>query len=307
MADQKAGPMRTTTVAVLLNVAAGKAQAGPQPGKIREAFALFGMEPRVWSSSTGTDLSRAAQEALSLGYPVIVAAGGDGTVSKVAGVLVGTESALGILPAGTLNHFAKDLHLPLDLGEAAKIIAEGHTVAVDVGQVNDRIFINNTSIGIYPELVWYRQHLQKKGLSKWTAFIPAVFSVLVRSPSLLRVRLQIGHQARAAITNSIIVGNNEYEITGLQMGTRQQLDAGVLSLYLSRRKTRLGLLGLLFRALLDFIPTREVAFEARRTQEFWIETEKKILKVAVDGELVALQTPLHFKIRPHSLKVVGRR
>jgi diacylglycerol kinase family enzyme len=297
---------RSTKIAVLLNIAAGKAEAGPRPGEIKEVFGEFRIEPRVWLSRSGADLSQAAKEALSLGYPIIVAAGGDGTASKVAGVLAGTDSALGLLPTGTLNHFAKDLNLPLDLKEAVEIIAAGYTTAIDVGKVNDRIFINNASIGIYPALLGYRERLQKRGLSKWPAFGSAVLAVLVKPHPLLRVRLRVAQEKIEAVTTLLLVGNNEYEMSGWQIGSRRRLDAGTLSLYFTGRTTKSGLIGLLFRAFLN-IPPKEADFVAHCTREFWIDTDRKVLKTGLDGELVELTTPLHFRIQSGLLKVVVRK
>jgi diacylglycerol kinase family enzyme len=297
---------QTTRIAVLLNMVAGKAGKSPRPENIKETFADFGIEPRIWLSKSEADLSRFAREALSLDYPVIVAAGGDGTISKVAGVVAGTGAALGLLPTGTLNHFARDLNLPLDLGETAEIIANGYTAAIDVGRVNDRIFINNTSIGIYPELLRYRERLQKKGLSKWTAIVPAVLAVAVKPSSQLRVCLEVGQQKIEAATSLILVGNNEYETTGWRIGIRQKLDGGFLSLYFSKKLTKSGLISLLFRAFMN-MPLGKADFESHRPQEFWILTDRKNLKVALDGELVTLTTPLHFRIQPRFLKVVVRK
>jgi diacylglycerol kinase family enzyme len=297
---------RTTKIAVLLNIAAGKAETGPRPEEIKEAFGDFRIEPRIWTSRSGADLSQAAKEALSLDYPIIVAAGGDGTVSRVAGILAGTDSALGLLPTGTLNHFARDLNLPLDLREAVEIIAAGYTAAIDVGKVNDRIFINNASIGIYPALLRYRERLQKRGLSKWPAFASAVLAVLVKPPPLLRVRLQVAQEKMEAQTTLLLVGNNEYEMSGWQIGSRQRLDAGTLSLYFTGRTTKSGLTGLLFRTFLD-IPPKEADFVGHCTREVWIDTDRKVLKAGLDGELVDLTTPLHFRIQPGSLKVVVRK
>ncbi|MEW5746458.1 MAG: diacylglycerol kinase family protein [Nitrospirota bacterium] len=301
--------MDTRKVAVLVNVAAGKADAGPQLREIEEAFAALGVEPKIWPARSGADLKQAAKEAIGLGFPVIVAAGGDGTVSKVADTLAGSEAALGILPTGTLNHFAKDLNLPLDIGEAAATITEGHTVAVDAGRVNDKGFINNASIGVYPQLITFRERMQKKGLSKWMALIPAALAVMVKAPARLRVRLSVEGKDIEMTTNIIFVGNNEYEISGLRIGIRKRVDQGVLSLYLSRRTTRRGLVGLLFRALLGNLRrgAGEPDFDAYRAQEFWIDSDRKRLETALDGELVSLETPLHFRAQPRALKVIVKR
>jgi YegS/Rv2252/BmrU family lipid kinase len=295
-------------VAVLLNVAAGKTDADPQLREIKAAFAEVGIEPKIWQAESGEDLRQAAKEALALGYPIITAAGGDGTVSTTADALAGSESSLGLLPAGTLNHFAKDMNIDLDFKEAAKTIAEGHEVAVDIGKVNDRYFINNASIGIYPQLLRHRERIRKKGISKWTAFVSALFNVMLESPSPLRVRLNVGEKEMETLTSFIFVGNNEYEITGFHIGIRQQLDAGFLSVYLSRRTTRLGMIGLLFRAVLGRLGKRKEAdFDIYRTREFRIDTENGVLEAALDGELTTFNTPLNFSIQPRSLKVMVKK
>jgi YegS/Rv2252/BmrU family lipid kinase len=298
--------MERNKVAVLINIAAGNADAGPQLQEIEKAFAAYGIEPRIWQTRSGTDLNQAAREALKLGFPIIAAAGGDGTVGKVAASLAGTEAALGLLPTGTLNHFAKDLNIPIEIRAAAGTIAEGDRIAVDVGRVNDRIFINNASIGIYPQLLKFRERLQKQGYSKWAAFIPAAFAVLVRSPSLLQVRMNVEEKNIEAATNLIFIGNNWYEITGLQMGIRRRLDENLLSLYLSCRTTRFGLVGLLLRALFGTLRKGNGApdFKASRAQEMWIHTRRKELEVALDGELLVLKTPLRFTIEPRVLNVI---
>ena len=296
-------------VAVLFNTAAGSAEARTQLQEIKEAFALVGVEPKIWQTRSGADLDQSAKEAMKLGFPIIAAAGGDGTVSKVAAILAGTESALGLLPTGTLNHFAKDLNFPLEIRAAAAAIAKGHSIAVDVGRVNDRIFINNTSIGIYPKVLKFREQLQKQGFSKWTAFIRAAFALMVKAPAPLRVRLNVGQENMEFTSYLIFIGNNEYEIAGLQIGIRRKLDENVLSLYLARRTTRLGLVGLLIRALFGNLRrgTNDPDFVAYRVKELWIDTEREDLEAALDGELLVLKTPLHFRIEPHCLKVMVRK
>jgi diacylglycerol kinase family enzyme len=99
---------------------------------------------------SGEEIIQAARRALDAGASIVVAGGGDGTISTVASVVAGTNVALGVLPIGTLNHFAKDLHIPLNPAEAAQTVISGRTIPVDVGDLNGRTFINNASIGLYP-------------------------------------------------------------------------------------------------------------------------------------------------------------
>src|SRR6185503_11351427 len=125
------------------------------------------------------DAFRAA-DAVCRGSDVVVAGGGDGTVSTAAGALAGTGVPLGVLPLGTLNHFAKDLGIPLDLGDAARVIVAGWTQTVDVGEVNGRLFVNNASVGMYARLIAERAAMQRIGRGKWVAHGLATLRVFRR-------------------------------------------------------------------------------------------------------------------------------
>src|SRR3954451_10797613 len=127
------------------------------------------MEPRVVHPDQTRDIATLARQAARTSEAVIVAAGGDGTIGAVAAALVGSDKILGVLPVGTLNHFAKDLKIPLDLENAVLTIAKGETAAVDVVEVNVRIFINNSSLGLYPHIVSRREAQQQRlSRGKWT-------------------------------------------------------------------------------------------------------------------------------------------
>ena len=166
-----------------------------------------------------------ARRAAVDGCARVVAGGGDGTISTVAALLAGTDKALAVLPLGTLNHFAKDLGLPLELEAAARVAATGRVVRVDVGEVNGRVFINNSSIGLYPRLVRRRQQQQDRlGRGKWAAFLFAGLSVLRRYP-FLDVRLEADGRTFSRRTPFVFVGNNDYLMDGLQIGARARLDA----------------------------------------------------------------------------------
>ena len=139
----------------------------------------------------GEDVRAIAAELVGGHPPVVVAGGGDGTISAVASVVAGTGVALGVLPLGTLNHFAKDLGIPLDTGAAVRAIAAKHTIEVDVGVVNGRVFINNSSLGLYPHIVRDRENQQRRlGRGKWYALAWATLTAFRRS-RLLNVRLSL--------------------------------------------------------------------------------------------------------------------
>ncbi len=103
-------------------------------------------------------------------FDFIVAAGGDGTISSIASVLIGKDIPLGVVPLGTFNHFAKDMNLPLNIDDALNVIINGKVQKIDAGKVNEHYFINNSSIGLYPRMVRHRKADQKRlGGNKWLA------------------------------------------------------------------------------------------------------------------------------------------
>jgi YegS/Rv2252/BmrU family lipid kinase len=289
---------------VIVNASAGARRPEELGRAVAEAFAACGVEARVRVAREGEDVVRLARLALSNGARAVVAGGGDGTVSAVASLLAGTEKPLGVLPLGTLNHFAKDIGVPLAIEEAARGVCEGRVVAVDVGEVNGRVFVNNSSLGLYPRIVRRREKLRARlGSGKWAAFFRAAFAVLRRYP-FLSVRLKADGQEIVRRTPFVFVGNNEYQTESFQLGARSCLDAGRLSLYVAHRTGRLGLLRLAVRALFGRLRQAK-DFDALRAQEVWVETHRpKRLHVATDGEVGVMTTPLHYRVLPRALRVI---
>jgi diacylglycerol kinase family enzyme len=233
----------------------------------------------------------------------VVAAGGDGTVSGVAASVVGSQTALGILPLGSLNHFAKDLHIPLDLRHAVAVVAAGHLAQVDVGQVNDRVFINNSSIGIYPGIVEEREDLRRQGHRKWPAAAIATYRVLRRYRGVT-VRIEVDGRQRTWRTPFVFVGTNEYTIDGIRLGSRARLDQGKLFVYVAPRARTRDLPKLLALALLGRA-TRSGTFEIISATELTIDTRTpRRIRVAADGEVTTMSTPLRYRTCPGALQVI---
>jgi diacylglycerol kinase family enzyme len=279
---------------VVINARAGS--ACPDAETLVALFRDAGAEARVHDS---LDIGELASERPA----VIVAAGGDGTVNAVASAVAGTGIALGVLPVGTLNHFARDIGMPLGLDAAARVIVAGRRRAVDVGEVNGRVFVNNSSIGLYPTMVHRRDKQQRRlGRGKWQAMLWALHSVL-RSHPFLDLALEIDGTAYRRRTPLVFIGNNEYRMEGFYVGLRERLDCGVLSLYLTHRGGRLGLLLLGLRALFGRLQQAK-EFEAARVTRVRIESRHTRLLVATDGEVAAFDLPLEYRVRPRALQVI---
>lgn len=293
------GNLRMALPVILFN-----ANAGGQSAAREDLERLLGETGwRAELRPIGSDCRAAAESALSHGASAVVAAGGDGTVSAVAGVLAGGATPLGVLPLGTLNHFARDLGIPLDLPSALRVLAAGHTRQVDVAQVNGRRFINNSSIGLYPHIVADRdRQRQQLGRSKWFAMSLAVLSAIGRYP-MLHVVLDAAGQTLGARTPLVFVGNNRYDMNLLNLGARPALDRGELSLYLIHAPRRLSLLALTVRMLFGRLRARR-DFRQFVLPNLRIETRRRHLRVAMDGEVERMRPPLEYRILPGALKVI---
>ena len=284
-------------VTILVNSKAGSEAMSPPA--IASAFCAAGMEPTVHQVE-GVSLHATARGALKDGSRIIVAAGGDGTVSTVASALVGTDVALGILPLGRMNHFAKDLRIPHELEPAANTIAAAHTVLVDVGEVNDRVFLNNSGVGAYPHLVVERRRQRR---TRWLSEAMAAVKVLREYRQLL-VEVTADGIDRVVRTPFVFVGNNEYQLEGDDFGTRPRLDRGTLHLCMAPDIGRVRFAGIVASALIGRLATGR-QFESICLPAIVIQAGSARMLVSLDGEVAVLSTPLTYRIRPGALRVVA--
>jgi diacylglycerol kinase family enzyme len=293
----------SAVITVILNPAAGGHRGGDD-AEVAKAFADARVPVRIVSCLSAVDAAAAAHAASKSRAEVVVAVGGDGTVSTVAAGLAGSETPLGVLPRGTLNHFAKDAGIPLDLASAVKTIAEGRTRNVDVGEVNGRIFLNNVSLGIYPDVVVERESLRRQGYGKWTAFGVATARIM-RTHRGLVLRITAGKSSDVARTPFLLVGNNEYEREGIHLGERKSLEGGRLFAYFAPRLRGRELPKLFVLALLNQERKRQ-ALESLAVCALRAETTaaRRDLRVAIDGEVVMMTAPLDFHVRPRALRVI---
>ncbi len=294
--------MSLTPLKIIISAKAGAGDNHNARELLTRTLNKNGVDADISLAHSGAELTELAREAARGPYKAIVAGGGDGTVSSVAATLVDTDKALGVLPLGTLNHFARDLRIPFDLQAAADTIVSGHTTEVDVAEVNNRVFLNNSSLGLYPIIVREREKRQRLGSGKWPAFVWATIQAFRRYP-FLDVRLCVKDHFVDRTTPFVFVGNNEYAMESLNIGLRERLDRGVLSIYITHRASRLKLISLAFRALIGRLRD-DKDFLALSSNEVKIETHRKRLRVAFDGEIEVMQTPLSYRVRSRALRVI---
>lgn len=287
---------------VVVNLSAGTPKIRSIQDRIKLLLGRDGNAPQVHFASTGTELLSASKLLIEQGYKVLVGAGGDGTLSALASLLVDTNVTLGVLPLGTRNHFARDLGIPSDLETACKVILSGRVAHVDVGKLNDRFFVNNSSLGLYPSIVRRRELWEKTGATRMLAFAAAIIFALRRYP-FLDVRVHVDGNDLVRRSPFVFVGNNQYEVEGLQLGRRASLNSGALALYTANRAGRIGLLRISLSALFHRLK-RIRDFEVLLARELLIETRRKRVRVALDGELFHMAPPLHYSVKPGALRVI---
>ena len=293
---------------VLLNAAAGL-RPGPvqaEAARVRDLFAGVGVEAEV-RQVPGPDLLAAAREAAASDTDVVVMGGGDGTISAGAGGLADTGKPMGVLPLGTLNHFARDLCIPGGIEDAVRNVAEGIVREVDLGEANGRIFVNNSSIGLYPAAVSLRDAwMERQSMHKWVAMGRAALATLREFP-VVRVTLRVEEGGVNLTTPMVFIGNNRYDTRLFSLGKRPALDEGALWVYLARDAGRFRFVRLALRALVGRLDDSR-DFQGLALEQMVVEDRRRrLLRVAFDGEVGHVSPPLRYRIRPRALRVIVPR
>ena len=293
-----------TPIIVLLNRDGGAVAADPDIAeKVTGAFKAIGLDVEI-ELICGGDCAVRCRAISERGDELLVVGGGDGTISAAPSALAGTETLLGILPLGTLNHFARDLGVPTEIDKAVELIASRMERRVDIAEMNDRVFINNSAIGLYPLMVLDRD-LQRRhlGRSKRLAMVVASVRTLVRF-NHQRLTLTINDEKERVDTPLLFVGNNDYRIDIGAPGQRESLEDGHLSVFVMRKKTRRGLVAASIRALFNRAREDDMV-RIEGVGRLRVSSKRSVLAVSLDGEVVRGAPPLDYKIRKKALRVIA--
>lgn len=257
----------------------------------------------------GDDFAEKCQSCVESGSDVLVAAGGDGTINAIASSAVEADKVLGVIPAGTLNHFARDLEISLEPRVAAEQLRDGHEIQIDVGSVNGRIFINNSVLGLYPVYRTARKGIESTGLGgtrlgRFISVVGGILKVFWRLPHItLRLTTDQG-TVKQIKTPFVLVANNEHDLEDWRVGHRTSIDRGFLWVYVMRKTSRWAVLKFLASFLLKRF-SRHDAFDIYQVKEFKIESKREKISVGVDGEVIRMRTPLEYCSRPKALRVIA--
>lgn len=269
---------------------------------LRDAFSRCGIEADFFLSHEGTDTKEVTRNAISKGAQIVVAAGGDGTINAVATETLDSDAVLGIIPFGTFNHLSKDLGIPQDLESAVRLFETGSEKQIDVAEVNGQIFLNNSSIGIYSKIVVTRQQHEQFGYSKSFALLLSLLS-LIRRYSFIEVQIEIEGQRKSFRSPLVVIGNNRYEVEGLNFGSRARLDEGTLSIFVVRHAGVKTLATLVIHAFKKTLRQHDL-FEEYFSKTVTVRTKKSVVKIGIDGEVISITSPLEYKLKPRALRVI---
>lgn len=251
-------------------------------------------------------ITRAIQEALALGG-IAVAAGGDGTINAVAQQAVARSCAFGVLPQGTFNYFSRAHGLPSEPQEAVAALLAGRPQPVQVGLVNDRVFLVNASLGFYARLLEERESYKARyGRSRGVALLAALFT-LMRGFKLWHLQARWHGRTQTLHTPTLFVGNNplQFEQVGVEQG--EAVEQGELAAIALQPLGRPAMLGLLVQAALGRLDRAEevqsLSFRELEVAATHAPRGQRV-RVATDGELRWMQMPLRFRVSPKPLWLV---
>ncbi|HEX9501339.1 MAG TPA: diacylglycerol kinase family protein [Thermoanaerobaculia bacterium] len=291
--------MPTKRGALFLNPSAGVKLPVTEASAIEAAASEAGLD--VFRIDRHVDCSSIIREQMQMGRTLFVAAGGDGTISNVIQPLVNTEAVLGVIPLGTFNHFARDLGLPLDWRAALEVALSGTTRQIDTARVNERFFINNLSIGLYPELVSRREE-RGRDTSRWKARLYAAVATLRKYP-YVTLAIETDYLHEIIRTHVFVVSNNSYDLSRLGVeAPRNTLEEGRLSVYWLPHVSRIALARFLAHYFAGRVTTTP-GFRSFRTVRLRVQSPRKHLHLGVDGEVVTMPPPLIITMVPRSLLV----
>jgi diacylglycerol kinase family enzyme len=286
----------TAAIPAFVNASSGSAKVAAEALERSSGF-----EVRL---TTPEQCALAIRRAVSDGAPRVLVAGGDGTIASAASMLAGTSTALAVLPAGTLNHFARDQGIPTDPDEALRVAEHGRVQAVDVGYLNDQLFLGTSSVGAYVRFVQTRDRLEPH-LGYWLASLAAGVRML---PTLrnIGVTLESGGEARVYRAPLVLVAVGERILTPPKLGRLAGAPGGALHVVVPRgRRQARRFVRAYARA--DRSPRVEpgpLGLDTALVERLRLDLPPRVVKVAMDGEIRRQRTPLEYRLVRGALNLV---
>lgn len=299
------------TFYIVLNTGSGKHQGDEVQDSISKVLNAAGRQFKLLKVKGGDGLAAAAQQAVELAKAnrgVVVAAGGDGTLNAVSNAVLGTGLPFAILPQGTFNYFGRTYGISQDTETATRCMLDAVIQPVQVGMLNDKVFLVNASLGLYPTLLEDREsYKQRYGRSRWVALWSAMVT-LFRAHRQLWVQLDFEGKTRTLRTQTIVVGNNSLQLEHIGVHEEVELQRDHLVAMTAKPLSTLALYGLVARGLLSRMGEADnlISFGFKKMTVRLGPTRKRI-KVAMDGEIFWLRAPLEFRVPEEYLPLLVPR
>ena len=299
--------MGNSGICIILNAGSGQRDAKSQPENILAAFAALGATCTLKLLENGAQIGSETRSAIAEGCKTIVAAGGDGTICAVASVLRGSATVMGILPLGTFNYFARSLDLPMEMEAAAKVIVEARPQPMRIATINDRVFLNNASLGAYPAILETRESIYKRwGRSRIAAYWAVIKTLCtVRAP--MRLRITADGQTRLVRSPLVFVVNNAYQLTQLSVTGADRIESGKLVVFVAPDSSRIEMIRMaVVIAMGRGLP--EQKFDVLSGADILIESigrrPGRRQTIARDGERERLAGPFRLLVVENALQVL---
>lgn len=295
-------PPPAIPLAVVMNVRSGHLDSDERLQVVRGALEAAGRMHSLWPVESADSLADAVARARNWALErsgALVAAGGDGTVNTLAQVAFRSQLPVGILPQGTFNYVARSHRIPVELEPSLRSLLQSRPVPVQVGRVNGHLFLVNASMGLYPQVLEDREAFKQQwGRYRFNAALSALLTVM-REHRNWTLELDLGDREVVVRTATLFVGNNRMQLDRLGLPESQVIGHGLLGAVVVKPVSRWGLLGLALRGALGRLAEADAAqnFAFRRlTVRTRGRRSHRTTRVAVDGEVMRFDTPLHFDV-----------
>jgi len=306
----KPSPAPDAPIYLVYNAHSGKGQAGDALSAVEQACRAAGRALHSFPVSrdkSPQDQARAAVADARRTGGIVVAAGGDGTINAVAQAVLGSGCAFGVLPQGTFNYFGRNHGIPTETQEAVDVLFSQSPQPVQVGLVNQRVFLVNASMGLYATLLEEREHYKSRyGRSRWMALYAAL-ATLTRRHREWNLRLSSRGQETEVKTLSLFVGNNALQFQHVGVEEGEAVEQGELAGVLIRPRGILSQLGLVLNGFLRQLG-RDDDVQTLSFRSMVVEPSRRGgrvgVKVAADGEIERMQMPLTFAVSPEPLWLI---
>lgn len=291
---------------IVLNAGAGHNDVAQTAAVIHAELGGAGCSHEILSAQSGAEIPVLAKRAVRLAQQhrgTVVAAGGDGTINAVAQAVLGCGRPFGVLPQGTFNYFGRTHGIPQDTREATAALLTASVQPTQVGLLNDRVFLVNASLGLYPQLLEDREAFKQRfGRSRFVAFCAGIRSLLGEHRQL-HLQIELDGQTRRVRTPTLFVGNNELQLRQIGIAEADRAGAGRLVAIVLKPVGTLTLLGLMLRGALGHLGDADQvdSFVLQQLRVQSSRNARRRYKVAMDGEICWLTAPLLFRVAPEPL------